>query len=175
MNLFNTQRHTLTQSSIFPTLCPTEPLNFLHPIPSYLSGATSLSAKGTLTQPPLLSSLSRHCCCEDEMSVLLKVPLKHNSDLWCLIVSFQSYEQGREHILTHWGHFKAVTDYWGGGHNFRRTDTVHDDTVMLLKSACPPLGWRDTHTQSTTHPRDSGVSSHLYEEQMWSSDKFGNC
>lgn len=37
---------------------------------------------------PPSPSLSRHCCCEDEMSVLLKVPLKHNSDLWCLVVSF---------------------------------------------------------------------------------------
>lgn len=59
--------------------------------------------------PPPSPSLSRHCCCEDEMSVLLKVPLKHNSDLWCLIVSFQSYERGWEHILIAWGHFRAVT------------------------------------------------------------------
>lgn len=85
-----------THPSIFPALCSTAQFNFLYPIPSHLSGATSLSAEGTLTQPPPSSSLSRHCCCEDEMSVLLKVPLKHNSDLWCLIVSFQSCERGRE-------------------------------------------------------------------------------
>ena len=30
--------------------------------------------------PSPASSLSRHCCCEDEMSVLLKVRLKHISD-----------------------------------------------------------------------------------------------
>ena len=34
--------------------------------------------------PSPASSLSRHCCCEDEMSVLLKVPLKHISEPWCL-------------------------------------------------------------------------------------------
>lgn len=69
--------------------------------------------------PP--SSLSRHCCCEDEMSVLLKVPLKHNSDLWCLIVSFQSHEQRWEHILLARGYFRtATTDrlYRGPGDNF---------------------------------------------------------
>lgn len=59
--------------------------------------------------PPPSPSLSRHCCCEDEMSVLLKVPLKHNSDLWCLIVSFQSYERSWEHILIVRGYFSAET------------------------------------------------------------------
>lgn len=148
MNLFNTQWRALTRSSIFPMPCPTEPLNFLHPIPFYLSGATSLSAKGTLTQPPLLSSMSRHCCCEDEMSVLLKVPLKHNSDLWCLIVSFQSYEWGREKLLTHSGHFKAVTDYWGGGHNVRRTATPWCSWKVLVHH------YADTACmQSKTHSR----------------------
>lgn len=58
---------------------------------------------------PPSSSLSRHCCCEDEMSVLLKVPLKHNSDLWCLIVSFQSYERRWEHIFIARGYFRAAT------------------------------------------------------------------
>lgn len=53
--------------------------------------------------------VSRHCCCEDEMSVLLKVPLKHNSDLWCLIVSLQSYERRWEHIFIARGYFRAAT------------------------------------------------------------------
>lgn len=147
MNLFNTQQHALTQSSIFPTLCPTAPFNFLHPIPSHLSGATSLSAKGTLTRPPLLSPLSRHCCCEDEMSVLLKVPLKHNSDLWCLIVSFQSYERGRERVLSQWGHFGAVAHYrqgagWGQLQKNRHRAQWH--------CACLPLSRHNTHTQLST-------------------------
>ncbi len=49
--------HTHTHPSIFPTLCLTAQFNFLYPIPSHLSGATSLSAEGTLTQPPLVLSV----------------------------------------------------------------------------------------------------------------------
>ena len=59
--------------------------------------------------PPPPSPLSRPCCCEDEMSVLLKVPLRHNSDLWCLTVLFQSQERGRERIFMAWNYFRAVT------------------------------------------------------------------
>lgn len=73
---------------------------------------------------PTLSSLSRHCCCEDEMSVLLKVPLKHNSDLWCLIVSFQSYARARAHPHAPRSFQSSDWLLGGGGHNFRRTDTM---------------------------------------------------
>lgn len=102
----------------------TAQFNFLHPIPSHLSGATSLSAEGTLTlPPPPSSSLSRHCCCEDEMSVLLKVPLRHNSELWCLTVLFQSQERGWERVFMAWSYFRAVT-----------TDRIHRE-VPLTASA----------------------------------------
>ena len=66
-------------------------------------------SRGNPHPAPPSSSLSRHCCCEDEMSVLLKVPLKHNSDLWCLIVSFQSCERRWEHILIARGDSRAAT------------------------------------------------------------------
>lgn len=113
-------QYTHTFLFIFPALCSTAQFNFLYPIPSHLSGATSLSAEGTLAQPsPPSPSLSRHCCCEDEMSVLLKVPLKHNSDLWCLIVSFQSCERRWEHILIARGYFRAPT-----------TDGLHREVLL---------------------------------------------
>lgn len=39
-------------------------------------------------------SISRHCCCEDEMSVLLKVQLKHNwTLLWRNVFSQQFWQQ----------------------------------------------------------------------------------
>lgn len=86
--------------------------------------------------PPLLSPLSRHCCCEDEMSVLLKVPLKHNSDLWCLIVSFQSCERGRECILTQRGHFGAVTHYRQGGGAGGGVVTTSEEQTRSTMTPC---------------------------------------
>lgn len=76
-------RHTHTRPSRLP---PTPGSAALlappHQFPLTYQEQTSLSAEGTPSTslphtPRHPLSLSRHCCCEDEMSVLLKVPLKH--------------------------------------------------------------------------------------------------
>lgn len=72
----------LSTCLVFPTLCPIALPGLLFNNSHTEQEQPACQQREPWPEFPFLSMV-RHCCCEDKMSVLLKVRLKHNSDTCC--------------------------------------------------------------------------------------------